>query len=1192
MTSSLHPAPAVGGVPRARRPRRAVGLLTAVAAALTSAVLPVAGATSAAADSAPVDPAQSATVTTDALPTVQVDGVVWDQVVVGGTVYVAGQFTTARPAGAAPETSTTPRGNLLAYDLATGELVASWAPSVTGGPAYSIAASPDGSRIYVGGDFTRVNNVARNRFAVLNRATGALVTTFTSGANGAVRAIEATASAIYIGGNFNTVGGQDRPRVASFDATTGAVRNWRASVQPAQVDALTLDADGSTLYIGGRFERINNQPRLGTGAVATSNAALLPWTVGDELYNYGYSAGMQSLKYDDGVVYGTSFAYLSGTTGSYSNIEGPWAADAGTSKVVWAGDCHGDTYSVWTEPAVDHVYVAGHPHMCSNIGDFPEVSPRVQRYGLAFTKAARGEVQPNTQGGTYQSIEGFPAPEVRQFFPTFTSGNASGQLQATWDITGSGDYVLFAGEFPTVNGTPQQGLVRFAKRSVAPNARGPQLSGSTLTPTAQSHAAGTMQVAWPSNWDPDEASLRYEVLRNDEVAPVHAVVRPSRFWDRTTMSFTDTGLTPGATYTYRVRAVDAGGNAVTSPSVSARVVNGRNEPTLGAYATRVLQDSPASYWRMSDGSGAFQDWTSWADASSGAGVGRGAAGALAGDPDGAATFTGLGSSRAYTTRQAVSSHRLSLETWFRTTSTAGGVLLSFGSSGSTSNSSSHDRKLYMGADGRLTFGVYPARIRTVTSTAGYNDGGWHHAVATLGRDGMQLFVDGALVASRADTTFGQYYNGYWRIGGDTISNWPEGGGQNFVGQLDEVAVYHRELSAQDVLVHHALGTTGEMPNLPPTAALTATGGELTASADASGSADTDGTIASYAWSWGDGTTSTTTVPTTTHAYTAAGTYTVGLTVTDNDGATATAEATVEVTAPNAPPVAALSVEPTGLTVALDGRASSDPDGTIASYAWDLGEGSTATGAQASFTYAESGTYEVTLTVTDDEGAQASASTTVEVTAPLDTAVGRDTFTRTIASGWGSADLGGAWVTTAGAASVDGSAGLLTVATKGGLSGARLPGAVTSTADVLATVALDKRPNGGGGWTLVRGRITDGGEYRLKTAYTSGGALSAWLVRSAPNGAETVVAPARAVTGTYAAGTPVRMRLQVTGTSPTTLRAKVWTGATEPEAWLLETTDATDGLQVAGHVGLAGLVSSSSTNLPVTFRWDDVEVDAG
>ena len=72
------------------------------------------------ANSQPVDAAE--TVTSDPLPTVQIDGVVWSQTVVGNTVYVAGSFTTARPAGrrrgehdAAVE--------LLAYDITTGKLL-------------------------------------------------------------------------------------------------------------------------------------------------------------------------------------------------------------------------------------------------------------------------------------------------------------------------------------------------------------------------------------------------------------------------------------------------------------------------------------------------------------------------------------------------------------------------------------------------------------------------------------------------------------------------------------------------------------------------------------------------------------------------------------------------------------------------------------------------------------------------------------------------------------------------------------------------------------------------------------------------------------------------------------------------------------------------------------------------------------
>src|SRR5690606_22304838 len=90
-----------------RRPRATLASLAA--AALVATGLVVAGpAQHAVADSAPVDPGVDPTVTADALPTVQIDGVVWAQVIVGDTVYVGGEFTTARPPGSPAGVNTVP----------------------------------------------------------------------------------------------------------------------------------------------------------------------------------------------------------------------------------------------------------------------------------------------------------------------------------------------------------------------------------------------------------------------------------------------------------------------------------------------------------------------------------------------------------------------------------------------------------------------------------------------------------------------------------------------------------------------------------------------------------------------------------------------------------------------------------------------------------------------------------------------------------------------------------------------------------------------------------------------------------------------------------------------------------------------------------------------------------------------------
>ena len=68
----------------------------------------------------------------------------------------------------------------------------------------------------------------------------------------------------------------------------------------------------------------------------------------------------------------------------------------------------------------------------------------------------------------------------------------------------------------------------------------------------------------------------------------------------------------------------------------------------------------------------------------------------------------------------------------------------------------------------------------------------------------------------------------------------------------------------------------------------------------------------------------------------------------------------------------------GSPITFNGTGSTDPDNNIDTYAWDFGDGSTGTGATVQHTYANGGTYTVTLTVTDADGASGSASTTAMV----------------------------------------------------------------------------------------------------------------------------------------------------------------------------------------------------------------------
>jgi N-acetylmuramoyl-L-alanine amidase len=101
---------------------------------------------------------------------------------------------------------------------------------------------------------------------------------------------------------------------------------------------------------------------------------------------------------------------------------------------------------------------------------------------------------------------------------------------------------------------------------------------------------------------------------------------------------------------------------------------------------------------------------------------------------------------------------------------------------------------------------------------------------------------------------------------------------------------------------------------------------------------------------------------------------------------------------NAPPTASFTYSCDGLTCQFDASASSDLDGSILAYMWDFGDGSSASGLTMSHTYGTVGTYPVTLSVTDDEGA--TGTVTRQVT------VGNDTGTMHIGDLDGTANVKG------------------------------------------------------------------------------------------------------------------------------------------------------------------------------------------
>jgi hypothetical protein len=183
--------------------------------------------------------------------------------------------------------------------------------------------------------------------------------------------------------------------------------------------------------------------------------------------------------------------------------------------------------------------------------------------------------------------------------------------------------------------------------------------------------------------------------------------------------------------------------------------------------------------------------------------------------DGAKAVTLNGSTGYIGTSAPVASPTVfSLEIWFRTTTTRGGMIMNLatttsGASTVTGNSSDPDKGLYMTDTGRLAFSVRSGVNATAISPApSYNDGQWHLVTVTMSSSaGARMYVDGALAASNAGMTISNSYTGYWRIGYDTVpGSWPFGPTSTaFAGTVAHASTYAMALTAAQVADHYEAG---------------------------------------------------------------------------------------------------------------------------------------------------------------------------------------------------------------------------------------------------------------------------------------------------------------------------------------------------------------------------------------------------
>lgn len=223
-----------------------------------------------------------------------------------------------------------------------------------------------------------------------------------------------------------------------------------------------------------------------------------------------------------------------------------------------------------------------------------------------------------------------------------------------------------------------------------------------------------------------------------------------------------------------------------------------------SYADRVRADGAVAHWRLNDTGATAADVIGGATGTINTGTTKGVAGAIAGDT--AMTFDGVAGwiqvpNGPYS---AWGTGPLSVELWLKTslqqpenylfesagywTALNAGVVIYI-------NNASLTASYWSGGSAH----AYPQ------GTPPYFNGQWHHVVTTLRRsptqDLGQLYFDGALLGEAAMTTPGLSLTSTTPLNiarANAVAGW-------FTGSLDEVAIYHRELSATEVLQHYQLG---------------------------------------------------------------------------------------------------------------------------------------------------------------------------------------------------------------------------------------------------------------------------------------------------------------------------------------------------------------------------------------------------
>jgi hypothetical protein len=761
-----------------------------VAAAL-SALLLTAGLT--AAEMAPASAViADQTVSAVASSMWQTNNTVWALDVADGVVYAGGDFTQVRPPGAAPGTSETNRNRLAAFSATTGALITAFNPSVNG-RVLDLEVSADGTKLYVVGAFTSVNATQRLHIARLNVSDGSLDTTWTADADATVATVVANASAVYVGGDFTNIKGVARGRIARLSINTGNVNSTFNASSDKRISESALAPDGSRLLVGGENDKIDGVNQAAIASLDPTTGARRTWLatgVAPRLANGGCDSRVTDIVIDGSIAYVTAESPRPGCW------EGVYSADVSDGELNFKYSCLGGSTSLAI--ANGWLYRGSHNHDCAkNAGGYtgPRTDinnwHRLQVHNLADGRL--GHWSPNTNGGS-------PG----------TDTTVGPQVMAT-----DGTQIFVGGDQSQVNGVAQQGLTRFGPTG------GNSVPETPLAPTVTATAPGTLTIVAQGVADNNDGVLSYRLYRNGGTSPIARISVESWPWSLPTLRFVDKGRPVGTAITYQLVANDGAANSLRSPASAPTVVWGIKQPVYQAAARKV---KPSVYWRL-NGLGTTQSDSS-GNRRTGVvvgGVTRGQPGAFVG---GKAITTNGTNGYVRSTAAFTPAVAFTQSVWFKTTTNVGGAIMGF-SNAATGPGSLDNRAIWMDNDGKVVIGIRRGSVSNPTNTfvrssATYNDGKWHQAVATFDGTRLSLYLDGALTGTLGVTNVTATGAGYVRVGYLDLSRFYTVFGTNydgakvpasyfFSGSIDEAALHPTAFTAAQVASLWAPGAAVLVP---------------------------------------------------------------------------------------------------------------------------------------------------------------------------------------------------------------------------------------------------------------------------------------------------------------------------------------------------------------------------------------------